>query len=61
MIDSLKNLFAKPSAAVVAQRDLEEAKRLLLRQQSSSEYHARMVQYYTDMVRRLTAYIGEGK
>ena len=35
-------LFRTPSAAEIAQRDLEEAKRILLSQQAAAEHAAKM-------------------
>ena len=53
------NIFRKaPSAEALAQQDLQEAKRLLLTEQAKAEYHAKMVEYYSDMVDRLTEFVG---
>ena len=50
-------LFRTPSAAEIAQRDLEEAKRILLSQQAAAEHAAKMVEYYQGVVHRLSAYV----
>ena len=42
MIDAIKRMFSKPSAAMLAQRELEEAERQLLRAQSQAEYYTSM-------------------
>ena len=46
-----------PSAVEIAQRDLEEAKRTLLAQQSAAEHATKMVEYYQGVVQRLTHYV----
>ena len=53
---SIKKIFAKPSAASLAQNEKEEAERQLLRHQSENEYHANMVRYYEQVVLRLSEY-----
>ena len=50
-------LFRSPSAAEIAQRDLEEAKRILLAQQAAAEHATKMVEYYQGVVIRLTQYV----
>lgn len=55
------DLFRKPSAKVIAQRELEEAQRQLLQAQTAAEYAARLAQYHTDRIRRLSAYIKEAQ
>ena len=52
-------LFRTPSAAEIAQRDLEEAKRILLTQQAAAEHAAKMVEYYQGVVQRLTVYVSQ--
>lgn len=52
-------LFRTPSAREIAQRDLEEAKRVLLNQQAAAEHAAKMVEYYQGVVQRLTTYISQ--
>ena len=50
-------LFRTPSATEIAQRDLEEAKRILLTQQAAAEHAAKMVEYYQGVVQRLSSYV----
>lgn len=56
MIDRLRRLLGKPSAITLAQRELEEAERQLLRMRSQAEYTASMVRFYEANVTRLKAY-----
>ena len=56
MIDRLRRLLGKPSAITLAQRELEEAERQLLRMRSRAEYTASMVCFYEANVVRLKAY-----
>lgn len=56
MIDRLRRLLGKPSAITLAQRELEEAERQLLRMRSRAEYTASMVRFYEANVARLRAY-----
>lgn len=55
----LAHLFKTPSAAVLASRDLEEAKRSLLITQAQAEHSAKMVEYYQGVVIRLSNYVRE--
>jgi hypothetical protein len=48
--------LSKPSAMVLAHRELEEAERQLLRMRSRAEYTASMVRFYEANVARLKAY-----
>ena len=56
----LINLFRAPSAAVLAQRELEDAKRDLLHYQSICECAKRMSEYQSDRIRRLNNYLSGG-
>lgn len=56
MIEYLRRLLGKPSAIVLAQRELEESERQLLRMRSQAEYTASMVRFYEANVARLRAY-----
>lgn len=51
------NLFHTPTALELAQRDLEDAKRLLLEQQAVAEHAAKMVEFYEGMIARLINYV----
>jgi predicted outer membrane protein len=53
----LFSLLRLPTADVLAVRELEEAKRELLRSQTAQDYAKRMVEYHQDRVKRLTAYV----
>ena len=55
--DFIINSFRIPTADVMAVRELEEAKRELLRSQSAQDYAKRMVEYHQDRVKRLSAYV----
>ncbi len=52
-IKKLIDPFRKPSAELIAQRELEEAKRQLLNAQAGQEYAAAMVQYHQSRITRL--------
>lgn len=54
---ALPNPFKTPSAVVLAKRELEETKRLLLDMQAKAEHAAKMVEYYQGVVSRLDNYI----
>lgn len=57
MFRELLELFRKPSAAVLAQRELEDAQRDYLRAVSAQEWARRMSEYHSDRVKRLSAYV----
>ena len=57
MMSIFKSLIAKPTPESIALRELEEAKRELLRAQSLNEYAAKMVEYHQGKIRRLTSYL----
>jgi hypothetical protein len=57
MIRDFLETFRKPSAEVLAQRELEEARRSLLNAQSHYEYYKRLADYNADRVHRLTGYL----
>jgi hypothetical protein len=56
-MNKLLNVFQKPSAALLARVELEEAKRQLLAAQTALEYAQSMVTYNESKVKRLTAYL----
>jgi hypothetical protein len=56
-MNKLLNPFQKPSAALLARAELEEAKRQLLAAQTALEYAQSMVTYNESKVKRLTAYL----
>jgi hypothetical protein len=51
--------FTLPTADAMAIKELEEAKRELLRSQSALDYTKRMVEYHQDRVKRLSAYVAK--
>lgn len=53
------NWVSVPSPTVMAQQELQEAKLELLKAQTGRDYAAAMVQYHTDRITRLTAFIDE--
>ena len=57
MIKEFIQTFRKPSAASIAQRELEEAQRQALAHRSAAEYHLKLSEYSDGLVKRLTAYI----
>lgn len=54
---ALRDLFRVPTPAELAQRELEEAERELLKAQSGREYADAMVTYQQRRVTRLRAYV----
>lgn len=52
-----KSMFKVPDAITLAHRDLESAKRELLMMQARAEHSAKMVEYYQDLVKRLSKYV----
>jgi len=59
MIETLKRWLSPPAALVLAARDLEDAKRGLLRAQSGREYADGLCRYYKSKIKRLNAYLKE--
>ncbi len=57
MIKEFFHTFRKPSAASIAQRDLEEAQRQALAHRSAAEYHSKLSEYQEGLIKRLTLYI----
>ncbi len=56
-MDFLKRLFAKPSAHVIAQQDLDEHMRLLLIAQEREDAARNSVQYHKDVIARLQRFV----
>lgn len=52
-IKKLIDPFRTPSAELLAQRELDDAKRQLLQAQAAQEYAAAMVQYHQARISRL--------
>ena len=57
VISKLTEMLRAPSAEVLAQRELEHAKRSLLEAQTTEEYARNMVVYHTERIKRLKAYV----
>ncbi len=53
------NLWVKPSAKVMAQHELDDARRFLLLNQSLAEYHTQMNVYYQKSITRLENFLRE--
>jgi hypothetical protein len=53
----LKSLFQKPSAEMLALRELEDAKRKLLEAQSGREYADSLCKFREAQIKRLTGYL----
>jgi adenine-specific DNA methylase len=54
---NFSNYFKQPSAEVLAQRELEDARRELLSAESAAEYAQQMAAYHAARIARLTAFI----
>jgi hypothetical protein len=52
-------LFGNPSARVIAEQELIDAKRYLLLNQSAAEYHTQMNVFYQNTITRLEKYLKE--
>lgn len=50
------NKFAAPSAEVIAQREIEDYERELLAAQARASYEAKMVEYYSEGIKRLSGF-----
>ena len=59
MLTYLKSLLHPLPARALAQQELNDAERELLRAQSTQEYCTAMVQYNEDRIARLRAFIKE--
>lgn len=57
MFKDIIETFRKPSAKVVAQRELEEAQCQLLQDHTGG----RMAQYHSDRIKRLTTFLKDGE
>lgn len=53
------SFFKTPTAIELAAKELEEARRELLRSQSTAEYAIRISAYHQDRIKRLAAYLVE--
>ena len=57
--DIFKAVFKPQSAAAEAAKEVEMAKKELLRHQAAADYHARMSEYCIASIRRLSGFIRE--
>lgn len=57
MWSKARSVFDLPTAELLANVELAEAKRSLLAAQSAQDYAKRMVDYHSDRIKRLTAYL----
>jgi len=53
----MKDYFKTPSPEELAAKELDEAKRELLKALSGQDYANRIVQYHEDRIKRLTEYL----
>ena len=51
------NIFRTPNAAMIAQRQLEEAERLALEHEAAAEHHDALATMYRGRADRLRAYL----
>lgn len=56
---TLIDLFRKPSAQVLAQRELEDAQREYLVALGTTDYAKHMSQFYADRIKMLSAYVSK--
>jgi hypothetical protein len=57
MTNRLTKLWARPSAEVLALKELEESKRSLLEAQTAREYAEAMCKYREAQIKRLTTFL----
>jgi hypothetical protein len=55
----VRSALSKPSAQMVARRQLDDARRQLLVYQSQVEYTTNMVRFYEATIKRLAAYVDD--
>jgi hypothetical protein len=55
----MQTIFRTPTADELAIIELEEAKRSLLQMQTALDYSKRMVDYHSDRIKRLNAYVAK--
>lgn len=61
MISLFEDYFKKPSAQVIALRELENTQRQLLNSEDAAAYHAKMTEYYEEKIDRLSSYVNRFK
>jgi hypothetical protein len=57
IINTLKTLYAPPTAEVLALRELEQSRRDLLDAQTQQEYSTKMVEFHKIKIKRLSAFL----
>lgn len=57
VINFIKSIYAAPSPETLALRELEESRRELLAAQTSQEYSAKMVEFHSGKIKRLTKFL----
>ena len=60
MLKDLIETFRKPSAEVLAQRELEDAKRQLLQEQTLAEHYTARVRFQRERIVRLANMLNHG-
>jgi hypothetical protein len=57
IINTLKAIYAPPTAETLALRELEQSRRDLLAAQTQQEYSSKMVEFHKVKIKRLTAFV----
>lgn len=57
IINTLKSIYAPPTAETLALRELEQSRRDLLSAQTQQEYSSKMVEFHKVKIKRLTAFV----
>jgi hypothetical protein len=57
IINTLKAIYAPPTAETLALRELEQSRRDLLSAQTQQEYSSKMVEFHKVKIKRLTAFV----
>jgi hypothetical protein len=57
ILNSIKSIYAPPSAEKLALQELEESRRELLRAQAGKEYMEAMASYHATKISRLTKFL----
>lgn len=56
-INTLKSIYAPPTAETLALRELEQSRRDLLSAQTQQEYSSKMVEFHKVKIKRLNAFV----
>ena len=57
IINTLKSLYAPPTAETLALRELEQSRRDLLSAHTQQEYSTKMVEFHKTKIKRLSAFL----